>query len=228
MLCELKNIGYKFKGQGKNMAFKLSDLKIEKSAHSLILGPSGCGKSTLLNLLAASFTPDEGQIHILAQDMMLLNSLQKDRFRAENMGIIFQQFNLLPFVDVYTNIILALRFSSTRKQKVKNIKKEVRDLLSALNLNADEFLYKKAGRLSVGQQQRVAAARALIGSPQIILADEPTSALDEEATARFMELIFNIAKKQASTLIMVSHDTRLSSHFEQIIHLNDIAEIRPC
>ncbi len=228
MLCDLKNIIYMFKNQDKNTIFKLSNLRIEKTAHSLILGPSGCGKSTLLNLLAASLTPNEGEIHILGQDILQLKGLQKDSFRAENMGIIFQQFNLLPFADIYTNITLSLRFSLARRQKVKNIPQEVKRLLLALNLDADQLLYKKANQLSVGQQQRVAAARALIGNPQIILADEPTSALDDDTTFRFINLIFDVAKQQGSTLIMVSHDTRLKTYFEQVIYLNNIAEIISC
>ncbi len=228
MLCALKDIVYPFKGQGQSVSFKLSDLKIDKGMHALILGPSGCGKSTLLNLLAASITPKEGQIHILGQDIMALNGLQKDSFRAENIGVIFQQFNLLPFVDVCTNIALGLRFSSTRKKRVDNVEQEARRLLELLNLNADSIFYKKANQLSVGQQQRVAAARALIGSPQILLADEPTSALDEEATNRFMDLIFDIASQQDSTIIMVSHNHRLKPHFEKVINLTDIAELSLC
>ncbi len=228
MICSLQNIRYRFEGKGAKNIFSLSHLTLKKGEHCLILGPSGCGKSTLLHLLAASLTPNEGEIQLLGQDMMALSSLEKDRFRAENMGVIFQQFNLLPFADIYTNIALALRFSVERKKRVGNIKEEVKRLLAALNFEGDEWLYKKAAQLSVGQQQRVAAARALIGGPPLILADEPTSALDEQATSRFIELVFNGAQQQDSTLIMVSHDIRLKSHFNRIINLDEIAEIKSC
>ncbi len=228
MLCVLNNIDYAFKGSESNKAFKLPHLSVQKGEHSLILGPSGCGKSTLLNLLAGFIKPCQGEMTILNQDMKKLSSLQKDRFRAENMGIIFQQFNLLPFADIYTNIALALRFCPLRRKKVNNIKAEIQYLLKELDFKGESWPKQKALNLSVGQQQRIAAARALIGGPQIILADEPTSALDEQTTARFMALIFHVAKQQNSTLIMVSHNSQLKPYFERIIHLDKIAEITPC
>lgn len=228
MLCELQNIRYRFASKGQKIAFELSELAIKKGEHSLILGSSGCGKSTLLNLMAASLTPHEGQIEILGQDLSKLTALQKDSFRAEHMGIIFQQFNLLPFADVYTNIALALRFSALRRKKLDDVKEEIKKILNKLQLDEEAILYKKAGQLSVGQQQRVAAARALLGSPPLILADEPTSALDDEATSSFIQLIFDIASSQGSTIIMVSHNKGLKKYFEKIVNLEHIGGIRPC
>lgn len=221
-LIQLHDIVYKFT---QDNMFSLDDLTIHQGEHSLILGPSGCGKSTLLNLISGSITPQQGCIQVLGQDMTALKSVQKDRFRADHIGIIFQQFNLLPFADVYTNIALATEFSKIRKKNVHDIKAEIIQLLEHLNLPAATVLHKKANQLSVGQQQRVAVARALLGKPQIILADEPTSALDDDAANRFMELVFKNAEIVGATVIMVSHNRDFIPFFPRHIALAEIAKV---
>ncbi|MFV0321300.1 MAG: ABC transporter ATP-binding protein [Alphaproteobacteria bacterium] len=221
-LIQLQDIVYEF-AQGN--IFRLDDLTIHRGEHSLILGPSGCGKSTLLNLISGSITPHQGRIAVLGQDITALKPVQKDRFRADHMGIIFQQFNLLPFADVYTNIALATEFSKLRQKNIQDIQAEISQLLADLNLQPAAILYKKANQLSVGQQQRVAVARALLGKPQIILADEPTSALDDHAANRFMELIFKNAEAVGATVIMVSHNRDFIPFFPRNIALAEIAKV---
>ncbi|MFV0431015.1 MAG: ATP-binding cassette domain-containing protein [Alphaproteobacteria bacterium] len=221
LIC-LGDIAYKL--SEKNI-FRLPALTIEEGQHSLILGPSGCGKSTLLNLISGAISPNAGIIEILGHQLNRLSSYKKDAFRAEHMGIIFQQFNLLPFADVYTNISLGVQFSKERKGNVRHIKDEICHILEQLNLEPSNILAKKANQLSVGQQQRIAAARALLGKPKIILADEPTSALDDDAASRFIRLVFDCASQQNSTLIMVSHNQSFKSYFNHIIELSDIATV---
>lgn len=221
-LMTLADIIYPF--SEKNM-FRLDNLTIDQGEHNLILGPSGCGKSTLLNLISGSIAPKQGKIEVLGQDITKLKPSRKDKFRADHMGIIFQQFNLLPFADVYTNIALATKFSKVRQNNITDIHREITQLLEDLNLSADEILDKKAVALSVGQQQRVAVARALLGKPQIILADEPTSALDAAAADRFMKLVFKNAEAVGATIIMVSHNRGFVPFFSRVIELTEIAGV---
>jgi putative ABC transport system ATP-binding protein len=147
---------------------------------------------------------------------------QRDRFRAEQIGLIFQQFNLLPFASVQDNILLPLRFAPERHNRLSDPKQEATRLCHDLGL-PDGVMSSKAGNLSVGQQQRVAAARALIGMPPLIIADEPTSSLDASTQATFLELLFAQSRAHGTTLLMVSHDARLSSQFDRVIHMADIA-----
>lgn len=143
----------------------------------------------------------------------------RDRFRAENIGVIFQQFNLLPYASVRDNIQLPLRFAPARRARAP--KDAARDLTKALGL-PPEVLSKPAGQLSVGQQQRVAVARALIGQPGLIVADEPTSALDASTQDRFLELLFEQLHASGAALLMVSHDERLATRFDRTVALADV------
>ncbi len=148
---------------------------------------------------------------------------QRDRFRAEQIGVIFQQFNLLPFGSVLDNVLLPLRFAPARRGRVENGPDEARGLCAALGL--PDLLATKASTLSVGQQQRVAVARAMIGRPPIIIADEPTSALDATSQSAFLDLLFAQVRAHGTTLLMVSHDPRLGGRFDRVIAMEDIARI---
>lgn len=183
-------------------------------------GKSGSGKSTFLNLLCGILEPTTGEIEILGTKLGSLSNSVKDRFRADNYGTIFQQFNLLPYLNVEENISLACKFSEVKTSHVKNMKEEIESLLDALELSVD--LSTPAMNLSVGEQQRVAVARALIGKPKIIIADEPTSALDSDTKESFMKLLFKQVESQNSTLIFVSHDKSLSSNFNTVYDFSDI------
>ena len=190
----------------------------------LVLGESGSGKSTLLSLICGTITPQTGRIRVAGTDLTALSGAARDRFRAEQIGVIFQQFNLLPFGSVADNICLPLRFAPKRRRRAGNTSIEVATLLSALNL-PQEIRTAKARNLSIGQQQRVAVARALIGQPPLIIADEPTSALDADTQAAFLDLLFAQIAANGQSLLMVSHDSRLADRFDSAVRMEDIADI---
>ncbi len=193
----------------------------------LLTGPSGGGKSTLLSLLAGVVTPDAGTIELIGTDIARLSGRACDRFRAEHVGIVFQMFNLLPYGSVLDNVLLPLGFAPERRAKARrdgDERENARRLLRALGL-ADDLHNGATAMLSVGQQQRVAAARALIGAPDIILADEPTSALDPASQTAFIELLFEQLSSVDATLVMVSHDERLATYFDRVENLSDIARV---
>lgn len=202
---------------------------IHAQQHLFVKGPSGSGKSTLLSLLTAINTPQQGSIKLLGTDISRLKQGQRDQFRADNIGYIFQQFNLLPYLNVIDNVCLACDFSNKRKQKImsdypdiKNpIQFEAMRLLTALNL-PKAIQNQKASHLSIGQQQRVAAARALMGSPSLVIADEPTSALDHDNREAFIKLLMQEVTRNQATLIFVSHDPTLEPLFEQTIDLAQV------
>ena len=197
------------------------ELKISKGENVLLIGESGSGKTTLLSLICGFLTPISGNIYINDESINKLSARKKDQYRSDNIGIIFQQFNLLPYAKVKDNILLPLYFSKTRANNVINKDETASNLCKSLRL-PDEIINMQASKLSVGQQQRVAVARALIGNPSLIIADEPTSSLDTNAQNIFIDLMFSQISDSQSTLLMVSHDESLSKHFDRVIHINDI------
>lgn len=188
-------------------------------------GPSGSGKSTLLGLLGGVLSAKSGRIKLLGNDFSKLSQRQRDRVRADHIGFIFQQFNLIPYLSVIDNVLLPCRFSKLRLSKAltssANLTSEAERLLSQLDLNPSLW-HQPVTRLSVGQQQRVAAARALIGKPEIIIADEPTSALDADRQTVFLELLLRECADANAMLLFVSHDRRLASAFNREIDLTSI------
>ena len=189
----------------------------------LLLGESGSGKSTLLSLICGTVTADTGLVSVDGCNLADLSGGQRDRYRAEHIGMIFQQFNLLPFGSVLDNILLPLRFAPARRHRAGDGRAEAAKLCGALGL--PDVSTEKAASLSVGQQQRVAVARALIGRPPVILADEPTSALDADSQLAFLELLFEQVKAHGTTLLMVSHDARLGDRFDRVIRMHEISQI---
>ncbi len=190
----------------------------------LLLGESGSGKSTLLSLICGTILPDSGAVVIGDTDITKLSGGARDKLRAEKFGVIFQQFNLLPFGSVADNILLPLRFAPKRRKRASPARAQAADLCAALGL-PQSVLGAAAASLSVGQQQRVAVARALIGHPPLIIADEPTSALDANSQAAFLDLLFAQTKAQGTSLLMVSHDPRLGARFDRVIEMSEIAQI---
>ncbi len=190
----------------------------------LLLGESGSGKSTLLSLICGTILPDQGRVEIAGTDITTLSGGTRDKLRAEQIGVIFQQFNLLPFGSVMDNILLPLRFAPARRKRVGDATAEASQLCAKLGLPAG-VTSAKATTLSVGQQQRVAVARALIGQPPLIIADEPTSALDANSQVAFLDLLFAQTTTHNTSLLMVSHDPRLSARFDRVIRIEDIAQI---
>ena len=207
----------------KNRDFKIfiPELKISEGEKVLLLGESGSGKTTLLSLISGFLSPISGDIYLNEKNINSLSARNRDQYRSDNIGIIFQQFNLLPYANVIDNIILPLYFSKVRASKIINQKETAVNLCKSLRL-PDTVTSMQASNLSVGQQQRVAVARALIGNPSLVIADEPTSSLDSDAQNIFLDLMFAQIEKNNSSLLMVSHDMSLSSYFDRVIDINEI------
>lgn len=185
-------------------------------------GPSGSGKSTLLGLLGGVLVPERGTVRALGSDLSALSAAARDRFRVDHIGFIFQQFNLIPYLSVFDNVLLPCRFSVRRSARAGNdARAEALRLLRALDL-APDLLGRAVTQLSVGQQQRVAVARALIGRPEIIIADEPTSSLDADRQDRFLDLLLQECGASGASLLFVSHDRRLARHFTHELALHEL------
>ncbi len=200
----------------------IEQLTVAHGEHLFIKGPSGCGKSTLLSLLTGINQVTSGHLSVLDQELFALKSSQRDQFRADHIGYIFQQFNLLSYLSVIDNVVLPCQFSKLRRERVSgDLRAKAKQLLTRLQL--PEALFEKSvSELSIGQQQRVAAARALIGAPSLIIADEPTSALDHDNRTHFIELLMEQVNQENATLIFVSHDPTLEPLFDRTLDLRTI------
>ncbi|MGY5539552.1 ABC transporter ATP-binding protein [Vibrio brasiliensis] len=220
-VVELNQVEFIWPGN-RAATISIPSLTIKRGEHLFIKGPSGCGKSTLLGLLTGINCATSGQIRVLGKDLSALSGSQRDKFRADNIGYIFQQFNLLPYLSVIENVMLPCQFSSSRHQQVEgDIILHAQALLKKLRL-PESLLNKPVVELSIGQQQRVAAARALIGKPEVIIADEPTSSLDYNNRTAFIELLLEQVNQAGSTLLFVSHDPTLEPLFDRTIDLEQI------
>lgn len=221
--------GASFRWPGpKGAKLDIDHLDVTRGENVLLLGPSGAGKSTLLGLICGIYLAQQGSVEVLGQDMAALGASARDRFRAEHCGIIFQMFNLLPYANAVDNVCLPLAFAPERRARVLSkgaVGEESLKLLEALAVPRALARETICANLSVGQQQRVAAARALIGAPDLIVADEPTSALDGAAEARFLDLLFAQVKACDATVLMVSHDERLAPRFDRVVRLLDVARL---
>jgi putative ABC transport system ATP-binding protein len=218
MTIELANIRFHYSKRPNHRVLNIPSWSLSVAEQAFVHGPSGGGKSTLLGLLSGMLTAVEGQVAVLGERLDQLNSRQRDQFRAENIGYVFQQFNLMPYLNATDNLLLATRFSKHKNNRA--LKDEIKDLFSALNISEKEWSLPTRD-LSIGQQQRVAIARALINKPKLLIADEPTSSLDKANTDAFMKLLMPMVKDNQMTLLFVSHDLSLSSYFERVESLDD-------
>ena len=221
-VVELENLFFEWNA-GQPCLY-IPKLTISRGETLFVKGRSGSGKSTLLNLLGGTLTPSQGDIRLLGTTYSSLNSSALDAFRADHIGFIFQQFNLLPYLSVIENVSLSCHFSKRRHKRVldefSSLEEGAIRLLVRLGLT-DKALYRRSVMaLSVGQQQRVSAARALLGAPDIIIADEPTSALDPESRDQFVSLLLSQCEKAGSSLIFVSHDSSLEHKFSHVLELS--------
>lgn len=198
---------------------RIDELTIAAGERIFLHGPSGSGKTTLLGLIAGVLLPTVGQVAVLGQDLASLRPSARDAFRGVHLGYLFQLFNLIPWLSVRENIALPCRLHQARRDRLgtESIDGATGRLADALGLGS--MLDSAVTELSVGQQQRVAAARALIGAPDLVIADEPTSALDTDRRDRFLELLFEQCASAGATLLFVSHDLSLSARFDRLIHL---------
>jgi putative ABC transport system ATP-binding protein len=203
-------------------ALVIESLSLTRGERVFLRGPSGSGKSTLLNLIAGVVTPQRGAVNALGRELSVMNGAARDRFRADHIGYIFQMFNLIPYLSVIENVWLPCRFSERRRARVldsgTSVEAEAARLTAELDLDGD-VLQRPVTKLSVGQQQRVAAARALIGAPELVLADEPTSALDTDRRTAFLDLLFRQCEREKTALIFASHDPSLAAHFDRTVDL---------
>ena len=202
---------------------------LKQGEHCFVMGPSGCGKSTLLSLLAGVIAPLTGEVWLNGKDIAAQKPSARDKIRADNIGFIFQQFNLVSYLSSLENVLLPTRFSRQRAEKARlysgHPEDEASRLLEGFFSSSKPDFARPVSQLSVGQQQRVAAARALIGSPGLIIADEPTSALDHDNRLRFMSLLMSHADSQESTLLFVSHDPTLADQFDRVLNMSDINQL---
>lgn len=214
MLFTIKDLKFKYFGQ-ETPALELSDFSVSEGERIFLRGRSGSGKSTLLNILAGVLTAPKDSVFYRSQDFSSISPAKRDQLRASEMGIIFQQFNLLPYLSAEENVFVPFAFN---KNKDIDYKSRAKELFEDLKLSP-ETLSKPVHKLSVGQQQRVAVVRALIHKPKLILADEPTSSLDTEARDDFISLLLKESSVIGASVVFVSHDPTLEKHFQKTLHL---------
>ncbi len=226
-LVEIENLRFRWPGSAAPL-LDCESFALARGEHLFVRGPSGSGKSTLLGLLTGILTPDSGRLSLMQQDTAELSATRRDRLRADHIGYIFQQFNLVPYLDLVENVVLPCRFSRRRGVNAARAHGSVNAAAEYLlqQLFTDQELDREVpvAKLSVGQQQRVAAARALIGNPDIVIADEPTSALDFETRERFVELLFERLDDTNATLVFVSHDPTLGARFAREADIDEFRQ----
>ena len=218
---EIKNLEFSYTSSIKPV-IKIDELVVLESEKIFLFGPSGYGKSTLLNLLAGVLDCKKGTLNVLGQNLATLSQGKKDLLRGAEIGYIFQIFNLIPYLNIKENIVLPCMINKKRSHGI-DFHKQADELIETLGLT--EHIHKPVTELSIGQQQRVAAARALIGNPRLVIADEPTSSLDEKNTSEFMNLLISEWETRKFTLVFVSHDERLKKYFEKTISLPSINQV---
>ena len=222
-LLDIRDLSFHWPGD-QHPVLALEGLFLEKGEKVFMFGPSGSGKSTLLALIAGLVRPQKGQILFCQQMLHTMGGARRDLFRADHLGVILQQFNLLPWLDLTGNVMLPCRFSKARAARAGDVRRAAESLLEAMGL-ATALWRRRSDSISVGQQQRVAAARALIGQPELILADEPTSALDRDRRMEFLDLLFGQVESANSSLLFVSHDHDLAARFDRAIDLTEINRV---
>ena len=212
-LLQCRGLRFRWPGATQD-TLAIDEFQLQAGRTLFLHGPSGCGKSTLLSILAGVLQPQAGQVTLLGQPWSALSAGRRDQRRANHVGYVFQQFNLLPYLSVLDNVLLPCRFSSARRRAAGDAPAAARALLQRMAL-PEPLWHREPTALSVGQQQRVAAARALIGRPALVIADEPTSALDEDLRERFVDVLLQACADAGSAIVFVSHDQRLAARFDE-------------
>lgn len=216
---DIQNLTFSYKNKkSKNQVINIPKLTLEKGQSLFLYGPSGHGKSTLLNIIAGVLSPTSGEILIDGENVSALSSSKKDLWRGDHLGYVFQNFNLISYLNILENIMLPTKFSKHRNANAST--NRAMELIERMNLK--EYLHHKVNDLSIGQQQRVALCRALIGDPKLLLADEPTSSLDEKNTQELMNILKEEKERTGLTMIFVSHDLRLKPYFDREVSLSEI------
>lgn len=228
-VLEIRDLGFSW--PGRDWRLQLAGLTLDAGETMFLHGPSGTGKSTLLNLVAGTLAKPDGVLRVCGRDLKTMSGAARDRLRADHLGIVFQQFNLLPFMSMRANVLLPCRFSRRRSQAAQlrfgSPLKAAEALLQRLGMGDAALRDAPVVELSVGQQQRVAVARALIGSPDLVLADEPTSALDTALRDEFLDLLFAECTAANAALLFVSHDLTLARRFARQASLAGLSQGAP-
>ena len=209
---ELRNLKFSY---GTTPILNIPSLEVKESEFVFLFGPSGSGKSTLLELIAGVLQSQSGELKVCGRDLTQLSLSGLDHFRAENIGYIFQSFNLIPYLSVLENILLPFLFQKSAVDEA-----DLTVLTKSLGLQ--NYLNRPVSHLSVGQQQRVAVARALIKKPKIILADEPTSALDYSHRESFLKILFELCRTHKTSVLFVSHDLSIAKLFDRTVSLAEL------
>ncbi|WP_017446515.1 ABC transporter ATP-binding protein [Gayadomonas joobiniege] len=222
MAIHLKNLSFSYPEQPQQKVIDIEHWSLAQGEQVFLQGPSGCGKSTLLSLIGGLLVADAGEINVLGTDLTALSARERDAFRAQNIGFVFQQFNLIPYLSAVDNVRLALSFAS--QQKGNDPLFYINELFDQLAISQEDR-HKATRLLSVGQQQRVAIVRALCNKPKLLIADEPTSALDQKNRDAFLSILKALTTEQKTSLLFVSHDLSLAKTFERTEQLALINQI---
>lgn len=228
MTIKLDKLRFSYPEDPDRLVIDIPNWEVDDSEQVFVHGPSGCGKSTLLNLLGGLLPASAGELIVLGERLDRMSLRQRDRFRANYIGYVFQQFNLVPYLNAIENVQLATHFSKGANKR--QTASEIESLLSRLSISEADRA-KPTSKLSIGQQQRVAIARALINKPQVLIADEPTSSLDQSNRDNFMSELVSLVESENISLVFVSHDMSLSKYFQRVdslVEINRAGEANRC
>ena len=224
-MIHLSDLHFRWR-RSEPLVIDIERLEVAAGERVFVKGPSGSGKTTLLNLLGGVALPEAGTISVAETELSAIGGAARDRFRADHIGFIFQLFNLVPYLSLIENVVLPCSFSARRQQRSlersSDLEAEARRLLVHMELDVDALAKRPVADLSVGQQQRVAVARALIGAPALVIADEPTSALDADTRCAFLDLLFGEIAAVGATLVYVSHDSSIEEAFDRSVCLTEV------
>jgi putative ABC transport system ATP-binding protein len=209
-MIQIENLNFGYAGQ---QVLSIPHLEVKESEHLLILGNSGSGKTTLLHILGGLLSPKEGKVIVGETDLYGLSGSQRDKYRGQNIGLVFQKAHLIAALSVQDNLLLAQYLAGAAQDKGR-----VHEVLTELNLG--DKMGKRVRQLSQGEQQRVTIARALLNRPRMILADEPTASLDDDNAAVVLRMLKGQAEKYQASLIIATHDQRVKSQFDLQLNLH--------
>ena len=216
----LSHLRYSYSGD-QAPVLNIPAWRVERNERVFLQGESGSGKSTLLFLLAGLSIPTHGSLQILGDNIAKLTTRERDQFRAANLGVVFQQFNLIPYLSALDNVLLAARFGSAT---TAGTRQRATAMLERMNLQS-ALHHRPSSQMSIGQQQRVAIARALINTPSLLLVDEPTSALDHVNRDAFLALLFDVLSDQECAMVFVSHDPALGASFDTQVRISELNRV---
>lgn len=211
--------GLRYAYGGGTFRMEVRALEVERGARTACVGPSGTGKTTLVHLIAGVLRPEAGTVHVAGRDLGRMTDAEVREFRIANIGMVFQEFELLDYLSSLDNILLPYRVASALVLD-RSVRSRARELAGAMGI--DHVLTRRPARLSQGERQRVALCRALVTQPALLLCDEATGNLDPESAARSMSLLFDAVAARGATLFLVTHDHSVLDRFEQIIDTREL------